>query len=71
MRKVPYPSKRVHFARGAHAATLRGQVSRDEAMLYVSSAPGIHREFVSAGSRLRFKAVRLVSHVPLEKDKDR
>ena len=33
-----FSQERVHFARGAHGATLRGQVSQDEAMLYVVGA---------------------------------
>ena len=33
-----FSEQRVRFARGAHGATLRGQVSRDEAMLYIVRA---------------------------------
>jgi hypothetical protein len=33
-----FSEQRVHFARGAHGATLRGQVSRDEALLYIVGA---------------------------------
>ena len=33
-----FSEQRVHFARGAHGATLRGQVSRDEAILYIVGA---------------------------------
>ena len=33
-----FSEQRVHFARGAHGATLRGQVWRDEAMLYIVGA---------------------------------
>jgi hypothetical protein len=33
-----FSAQRVHFARGAHGATLRGQVSRDEARLYIVGA---------------------------------
>ena len=36
--KGTFSEQRVHFARGAHAATLRGQVSRDEAILYIVGA---------------------------------
>jgi hypothetical protein len=33
-----FSEQRVHFARGAHGSTLRGQVSRDEAILYIVGA---------------------------------
>ena len=36
--KGTFAEQRVRFARGAHGATLRGQVSRDEAMLYIVGA---------------------------------
>jgi hypothetical protein len=33
-----FSEQRVYFARGAHGATLRGQVSRDQAILYIVGA---------------------------------
>jgi hypothetical protein len=33
-----FSEQRVHFARGAHGATLRGQISRDEAIIYIVGA---------------------------------
>jgi hypothetical protein len=33
-----FSEQRVHFARGAHGATVRGQVSREQAMFYIVGA---------------------------------
>jgi hypothetical protein len=36
--QASFSENRIHFARGAHGATLRGRVSRDKALLYTIGA---------------------------------